>query len=83
MIDIEIYFIVANVCFIIASVPNIIRAYKDRTTLKGFSFIGASLQVIGITSLLVAYYFMTSNVNVILGIPNYLYWILIAWFNRP
>ena len=78
----EIFFMIANILFIAASVPNISRALKDRNVLKGFSFSGAVLQVLGMTVMMAGYYAMTSNINILLGVPNYIYWALIVWYNR-
>lgn len=79
----ESYFMLGNILFIIASVPNIIKAYKDRNILKGFSFTGASLQSIGIIAMVSGYLCMNSHINVLLVIPNFTYWGLIVFYNFP
>ncbi len=41
------YLTIANLLFLAASIPNMAAAIKNRSYLRGFSFVGAGLNLLG------------------------------------
>lgn len=79
----ELFLALGNLCFTIASIPNIIAATRNKDRLIGFSFKGAITTFIGMNSVMLALFLLNSPLNMLLSIPTYIYWGLISWFNRP
>jgi hypothetical protein len=71
-------FIVGNLFLLMASLPLIYRAWRDRKTLCGYSLTGASLTILGLITFNVAYVFMGNWISILINLPTVVYWCL-AW----
>jgi hypothetical protein len=75
---VNLLFIVGNLFLLMASLPLIYRAWRDRKTLYGYSMTGASLTILGLVTFNVAYVFMGNWISVVVNMPTVAYWVL-AW----
>jgi len=82
---IEWLFNIGSGVLLIASIPNIYSAIKDRNTLRGYSKIGSILTMVGIVFFLL--YALAQNywIGFLVDIPTFLYWVIVTvyvWKNE-
>ena len=82
METIEIIFGIANMLFLIASYPMIKKALENRDSLKGFSFTGSLLTVLGMIAMICGFLYLQTYTSILLAIPTLVYWIIVTWYNR-
>lgn len=75
-------FIISNILFIIGAVPMLRGVIMNRSTLRGYSTIGASMTTLGMIGLVVAYAYSGSFVNTLLQIPSLAFWGMAAYYSR-
>ena len=69
---------VGNVFIFISGFLLLNRAYRDRNILRGYSLPGTILLMIALTFTILFYVQQGYWVSLVLTVPNYLYWLIVA-----
>ena len=69
---------VGNFFLFLSGFLMIYTAYKDRKVLKGYNLIGTLMLVLGIGLVIIFYVQEGYWVSVVLTLPNYGYWLVVA-----
>ncbi len=69
---------VGNLFLFLSGFLMIYTAYRDREVLKGYNLLGTLMLVLGIGLVIVFYVQEGYWVSVILTLPNYGYWLVVA-----
>lgn len=80
MISPEYLFDIGNILFLIASYPLIKEAYKNKSSLKGFSLYGATLTFGGMVCMVGGFILMKAYLSALLAIPTVLFWMIVAYY---
>lgn len=68
--------------FIVSVLPNVRQVWKNRHHLRGFSRFGVTVTVIGLVLVQTAFLIDMTYIPFIIGFPNMLYWMMLAWYVR-
>jgi len=80
MIPAEYLFTAGNLLFLMASYPLIKEAYKNKSSLNGFSLNGSVYTALGMIIMIGGFIVMNSTISVILAIPTLLFWITVSYY---
>jgi len=70
-------YIIANIFFGLGSILLIKDVIKDRSILRGYSWIGSLLTALGLVSIMWAYYESKFWTSMLIGGTQTIYWILV------
>ena len=74
----ELLFNLGSIILLIASIPNIYSAIKDRNVLKGYSKIGGTLTMIGIFPFLLYAFLNEYWIGFFADVASFAYWIIVT-----
>jgi hypothetical protein len=81
MSNIELFFNLANLCYLIGTILLIRRVIKNRNTLKDFDSYGSAINFIGMTVNCIALYELGMYETIIISSPTVIFWAIAAIFS--
>lgn len=74
------FFAVANIVLFISIFPMFISLRRNKDNIRGFSFNGALLTIIGIIFMNMGYLSYNLYGNMVLSLPLLFYWIMVVYY---
>ena len=69
---------IGTIAIVVATLPGIRAAYKNRDSLKGYSVYQAMLMIIAASSFLIAFWLMGNMVSMLAQLPPLAFWSYVA-----
>lgn len=81
MNNIELFFNLANICYLIGTILLTRRVIKHRSILKDFDAHGSALNFIGMTVNCIAFVALGMYMTIIISFPTLIFWAIVAIYS--
>jgi len=71
---------IGTIAVVIASAPNMLEAYRNRDSIKGYSNLGAALMCIATAAFFCAFWEMENYISMAAQIPPFAFWLAVFAF---